>query len=530
MALNYKSYARLEPRHNQRNLQAGFAANVYDPVWFLARQWQMGEHQGENASSPVWVDYTLTSHPIQSSDQRFDPTEIPAEAIVESEIDDWWTMGRRVRLGRRIDALGVLPDNEDTRALRFYHPAPPYEHFHGQYDGLRVWRQRADFGLADADFGADVPPDSAPDWVPQQLIYEQSEEKAFSTDQHKLLVQRHRGGRMDWYSVDAALAGEGPPSSTEDRQAIPTVLQYPGAPKSRWWEIEAADADFGSYSPDSAHTPTALLTDLIFSHSDDWFLFPVLAGAGHLVMMEKLIVHDAFDRVYSSEDTGADGQPIWQGLHPPSDWTLFQVDGVLSEEPAENAQKPVPEALLLWHVAELPLESLPLERVQFGLDEESNLLWAVERIIDGREAEPRETDAVDDQTNPKFNAGKPSGDARTPREYGYVAGQGIAPFWHPYIIPETDGDRWLERRRLLDFTRQNPTPMPSPQAETLQSDSKKIAPLAVPSNGIELERRWQLARDMHGHPVLWIQRQRRSLMAPPARRLRFDVMEPLNEE
>jgi hypothetical protein len=32
-----------------------------------------------------------------------------------------------------------------------------------------------------------------------------------------------------------------------------------------------------------------------------------------------------------------------------------------------------------------------------------------------------------------------------------------------------------------------------------------------------------------GQPVLWIQRQRRSLLSPPARRLRFDVMEEANE-
>jgi hypothetical protein len=78
-------------------------------------------------------------------------------------------------------------------------------------------------------------------------------------------------------------------------------------------------------------------------------------------------------------------------------------------------------------------------------------------------------------------------------------------------------------RRLVDLTRQKPNLMPAPQAEVLQSTS--ILPLAIPSNGVEVERRWQLARDMNGAPVLWIQRQRRTLLAPPARRLRFDVME-----
>ena len=42
---------------------------------------------------------------------RFDPTVIPAEAILESELDDWWTLGRRVRVGQGFAAnAAVLAD------------------------------------------------------------------------------------------------------------------------------------------------------------------------------------------------------------------------------------------------------------------------------------------------------------------------------------------------------------------------------------------------------------------------------------
>ena len=71
------TYIRLEPRPHERNLEAGFAAAVHDPVWFLARQWQMGEHQGENASSPTWVNYRRSSRVIGAPDPRFDPTVLP---------------------------------------------------------------------------------------------------------------------------------------------------------------------------------------------------------------------------------------------------------------------------------------------------------------------------------------------------------------------------------------------------------------------------------------------------------------------
>lgn len=531
MAINFIGYSRLEPRSFERNLEAGFAAAVHDPAWFLGRQWQMGEHQGENASSPVWVDYTSRSQPIQSADPRLDPRVIPAEAIVESEIDDWWTLGRRVRIGKRLAgdpqvlaAVQAMADPEEQEALFFFKPPPPYEHFHGTLDGRAVWRVRGRLGLADDTFGVDLPPpEGTPAWDREALLYQQSAENAFDTGQHRLVVQRHRGGRMDWHAVQASPVE--PPVVVEAvaGEAIPTALQYPGAPNTRWWQIEDAAVDIGGYAPDSAHTPTALLTELVFSHSDDWFLFPVSARAGHAVTIATLEVRDAFGRTYSSQETAVDAQgqpldePLWPGLHPPKAWTLFQVDGL----PAET--------LLLWHVAELPLESAPIERVQFGLDEESNLLWAVERVVDSREVESRRVDWTDAVDNPRFNAGKPAGDARQAREYAYVPAQGVTSRWHPYEIVEVDGQRRLVQRRLIDLSRQKPSAMPAPEAEVLQpaADGQRhqIAPLAVPSNGIELERRWQLARDTQGNPVLWIQRQRRALLSPPARRLRFDVLE-----
>lgn len=514
-------YTRLEPCPYERNLEAGFAAAIHDPVWFLARQWQMGEHQGENASSPTWVNYSLNSRAIRSADARFNPMEIPAEAILESEIDDWWTIGRRIRIGRRFNNR---PEILGDTSLQFFNPPPPYEQFHGQPDGLMIWRQRVPLGIADIEFGADMPPDSLPAWDSAHLLYQQTEQNAFTTDQQRLTVQRHRGGHLDWHSVDATELAEAIAPQPETRQAIPTALTYPGAPNPRWWQIENPDTDSGGYAPDSAHTPTAMLTDLIFSHSDDWFLFPVLAKAGHVVSIASMEVKDAFDRTYSSSELDAGGNWQWQGLQPPQDWTLFKVDG-----PTPAALGLSTADLLLWHIAELPLESIPFERVQFGLDEESNLLWAVERTVEGREVESRR---VELPNSPRFNNGTPSGQVGAPRQYAYVLGEGIVPHWHPYTLNDEvteAGSRRLIQRYLADFSRQKPARMPAPEAEVLQSDTPNqphtIAPLAVPSNGIEVERRWMLARDMNGRPVLWIERQRRSLLSPPARRLRFDVME-----
>ena len=70
MAINFATYTRLEPRPHERNIEAGFEASINDPVWFLGRQWQMGEHQGENASSPVSVPVTSLKSFEHSSSSR----------------------------------------------------------------------------------------------------------------------------------------------------------------------------------------------------------------------------------------------------------------------------------------------------------------------------------------------------------------------------------------------------------------------------------------------------------------------------
>ena len=46
---------RVEPRPRSRSIQRSLMAQVRDPLWFLTRQWQFGEFQGEDAASPAYV-------------------------------------------------------------------------------------------------------------------------------------------------------------------------------------------------------------------------------------------------------------------------------------------------------------------------------------------------------------------------------------------------------------------------------------------------------------------------------------------
>jgi hypothetical protein len=52
----------------------------------------------------------------------------------------------------------------------------------------------------------------------------------------------------------------------------------------------------------------------------------------------------------------------------------------------------------------------------------------------------------------------------------------------------------------------------------------QIQPAAIPSEGLRVQRRTMLARSTTGQPVLWTQRRRQNLEAPPTLALRFDVL------
>jgi hypothetical protein len=291
-----------------------------------------------------------------------------------------------------------------------------------------------------------------------------------------LRLRRHDGGELDWYSVDAAGPVAAPGPLPAPVSVLATRVSYPGAPDPRWWQLEDPRADLGAYPPDRAHFPTLLLLELVASHSDDWFTFPVEAAAGQVVTLREAVVVDDFgDR--------------WP-LAPPGDgWTLFAVAGLDQR------------SLVVWPTAATPLAGPVLDQVDFGVDEDANLLWAV--------------------------------DAGAQPVYRYQASTEVPPFWHPYLVDRVNGRRRLVQGRLADLSGPDAGLMPEPVSDLLLDPASgghhpvhQLEPAAIPSDGVQIERRHLLGRRTDGQPVLWAQRRRVPLAAPPILRLQFDTFSP----
>jgi hypothetical protein len=487
------------------DLARGFAAETADPLWLIGRAWQLCEHEGEDASSPVRAAYRCRQTPIDplDGDPAQDPRTTPAEAIVESEPGDRWTVGLRVRVGRAVQAAASAAGVALPADARLAGLPVPYDHLDDSgFDGRILWERRGALGLQDEWFAGLAPagPEPADLWDRSELSYDAD----FAAGPVGLALRRHDGGELDWWSVDADAEMPAPAGPPADATSVLTGrLRYPGAPLPRWWQIEDAAVDVGGYAPDRSHLGTVLLLDLLVNDSDDWFGFPVGAVAGHVATLDEVVVTDSFG-------------DEWK-LDPPADgWSMFATD------------KLGLRSLVVWATA-APLTGPVLEEAVIGIDEDANLVWAVERRIGGREV------PADEQPPPAppahLDATKRQGFAYRPSTY-------IPNHWHPYVIEDVDVAGVSRRRfvqgRAADLTGAAAVLRDPPAIDLLQDPAggngrpmHQLEPAAIPPTGVRIERRHQLARRTDGSPVLWTQRRRAPLLAPPATRLLFDLLEPI---
>jgi hypothetical protein len=541
--MHFDTHHRLEPRPSHRtDLQRGFMAQIADPAWFVGRQWQMGEHQGANAASPVLAYVTYGRRPLQPTPGRaallpghrvdVEPADAPplapAEAMIEGESDDWWTLGRRVRIGltarAAVDALVMT--SERRAAFRLPDLPEPYAEFSGGYDGLELYRgYRAGDLMVDADLFDAVPGDRRDDhWLPADLKYGRVDFPCDSgapsnhPDSPHLTVLDHDGGDVEWWSADAAGDWSAPipePLRRSMHEVQLARFTYPGAPHPRWWQIEDARVDIGGLPPDRSHFASLLLLDLVLSHSDDWFTLALEAQVGDVVTIEDLVVVDLFRDEYSWTTHAA--------LRSPADWSLFRVAGLDSA------------SLVLWPSVAVPIVGEALEEVALGVDEDANLMWAVEERAEGLRLTSIDLAPPDDPAVEPH----PSPDVAAATTYLYRPSTSVPHLWHPYVLREVAGRRTFVQGRLRQYTVASPHGddrlAPEPVAQLLKDAARvdgdpmhQIAPAVVPPHGLRLDRRYVLARQTNGTPVLWVQRQRLPLLSPPTSGLRFDVMRPVS--
>jgi hypothetical protein len=100
------------------------------------------------------------------------------------------------------------------------------------------------------------------------------------------------------------------------------------------------------------------------------------------------------------------------------------------------------------------------------------------------------------------------------------------------VVEAVKGRGRFVQGRLADLSGEEPQLTPEPLTDLVRDSASRgrhpvhqLDPAVIPDRGLRLERRWMLARRTDGNPVLWTQRRRVPLAAPPALRLRTNVLE-----
>lgn len=541
------TWNRLEPSPRTSSLAAGLEARTADPLWFLTRQWQLGELTGQDSGSPVEVRSVATAAPLarlrgrNGASAAVDLLGVPLEALVEHEdqaLTDRLALDAGVHFLRLLEREGVVFERMVVMRAFAFTPAPGAPALVGALatsapDGRRLEAALADsvddvaavLGVSTADrpgferaatgfrewLAELVPrrPAGVDTWDPQRLEHRFGVEAELPGETIRLEAEEYPGGHLDWF---AFRQGERRPTSdgaadaarTTVRAVIPTPVTFPAMPRSRFWEIEPRTVDLAAIDTSADDLVAMLLVEFSVAYGDDWFLAPIDAPVGHVIAIDSLVVTDSFGvrtRIRSSREVdGAD-----------SPWRMFDL----------GADEPQDDVLLLPPSVATRLEGPPIECVVFARDEMANLAWAVEDRIDRGDGAPSERSSE----LPREDRRRAALAAASEAELWWRLMTDVPASWFPLVPAGRPGERptGLELRHFRDDS----GVLVDPEGSILPGlDDVMLFGEEIPRAGVTVERMTQRARWLLGRTALWTGRHARPGRGELRSGLRFDAGDP----
>ncbi|GAA4728028.1 hypothetical protein [Phytohabitans rumicis] len=554
------SWQRLEPVPRDPAMP-GLAGRVADPLWMLARQWQVGELTGEDTGSPVRVDLTVEiAHlsryrpgvPDGIAGSPLDRT-LPLEAVVEAEppAPPGDQRAAAVAGARLLALLGPLAVQVRTGLLAAHAIDPPPAYAdpavgrraellrrqvpdgHKLHAALAAAHKAGDVttalpGLDRRDQAAlaaaataatgwldwyatrAVPAGGTPPaWRPDRLEYELSVAAAGATsaDERVLVANDHDGGRLDWWSFElhqGATLGANRDAAPDEvtSSTLPAGLVLTGLPASRFWEFEAGEVNLDAVSAAPEDLGRLLLTEFAVAYGNDFFLVPVEVDAGSVASVRGLTVRNTFGETIPIP-TAADADRT-AGRAP---FRLFQPTVGAGGTPGGA----VP-LLILVPGAAPGLEGEPVEEVLLARDEMANVAWAVERRVPGPDGRAAERAEALHRATPQTPIA--DGSPHAPSLH-YQLATGVPANWLP-LLPHPTAASGAARPVLR---LRGPTP-----TGRLLTPGTEIHAERLGRTGVTLHRRAERARAGDGRTVVWMSRRRATGRGESSSGLRFDQL------
>ena len=575
------SWMRLQPLSRNAEMKNSLQARIYDPLWLLARQWQLAEFQGEDNGSPITARWRADAATLSryfsgairpdtvASAPRYDPS-LPLETLVERE--------------------AILPSGERTAKLRF--AAESGQQF------LRLLEQMRDAEAISRDyrnaFTRKYPFSRLTD---EQRATLDSDSLAFID----LMAARVPDGRLLHAAFRVTNAGViviapdlqvAPGDLADVREAArlwlswcDTLFSEPETDNPTWLP-ERMEYAF-SVGTRFSDGEVPLTAEEYFEGHLDWYAFDVnlevtLGGASDDTVTE--ITRSAIPapvsfrgmpspRFWEFEDAQVDFGSVDAGptdlarmllvefsLTYGNDWFVIPVElpvgslyrcrslviedtfGVRTLVKAASQRgephaswrmfqqshtrrsglpKPAPNLFFLTPSLLKGIESKPIEEVLFLRDEMANMAWGVERIVESAAEKPL------NRFEQEIHTTEPPSQSADPNRLVYKLATKVPDNWVPLLPVKSDEGLRLRRGKVLKVD--GPPAFTVAQGSILRPDVSRESGLRIfeeeiPREGIRVTRHYQVTRWHDGSTHLWIGRRKRVGRGEGSSGLRFDVL------
>ena len=571
------SWVRLEPRCRDDRLNEAVQARIYDPLWMLARQWQVAEFQGEDTGSPVVARWRGDSAPVtryyagaikkdtRVYAPRYDARAMPLEALVERQPLHGATNQGSLRLAVEsgmhfLRMLDAQPISRSYRAdfLKLYALQPPTEAERAGADveTLSYWKLMASRALdarrviaafrdaagkrlpipgtlpiaasdnaevenvinqwlAQQDSLFALPQGDGSDaWNSERLEYAFSIGGAPGGEEVTLTAAQYAQGHLDWHSVD--YDPEINLGAAADRASNPLVCTVMPAPVS----FRGAPAQRFWEMEDRAI---------------DYGLLP--AGPGDIPQLMLSEFASGYGNewyvipidleVGSLTKTGSlvivDSfgvqtlvPPVNDPSKPATDWSMFELSAIQRKD--TPPLRPRSNLLFLAPALLKTIDSRPLEEVLFMRDEMANMAWAVEHIVQG---------AIENRLEPGAVADAPQTALTPPSALPqYRLATDVPANWTP-LLPQRLADPLS--LRLVGAAMLAPdgsNVVRHAQGELLNAAPElKLFDEEIPREGVKVMRQFERARWIRGSTLLWVGLRKQVGRGEGSSALRFDGVE-----
>lgn len=377
-------------------------------------------------------------------------------------------------------------------------------------------------------------------WLPDRLEYQFNCSAPETSGEKVLTAEEYYHGHLDWYNFDidpnvSSLGDASPPDPkipTPDTQTlIPTPLNFPGMPNTRWWAFEESRTNFGDIKPDTTDLAKLLLIEFGLVYANDWFLIPYRLPAGTIARIQGMAVTNVFGERTWIEAAGRGPDDAWQR------WAMFNLNiKGKGNEPADTS------ILLLPTVPKIQ-ESRPLEEILLIRDEIANMVWGVEKTIplptgaskSGSEAATETLAFYTADLARRLEAGPPVAPPEYKAKIRYQVMTSVPEYWIPFIpvhIPGDNREIQLQRAALPRVLEGDPDPAKKvrPRTVLLREGLATKTPYfvheeEVPRAGVRLIQTFQRTRWRDGRVWLWLGIRKQTGRGEGSSGLAFDQIE-----